>query len=272
VYDDPVRFENATAPGFLEPVDHFEKGLNHGQQGQRFDGPADYFLHGAPFDAPRLPPCVNWQGLFRGRVLLHGSYVEPQDFTGRLLLHGSYVEPDRFAGRLLLHGSYAEGTETFTGRLLFHGTYEVPEMFSGARAHSSTVTLTMGSASIIAYSTVEYDTDDYFDLGTDDTLITIPTSGIYGLGVLINFGIAATDTTILRLQVFLSVNGSPSSEQDIHEFAGESFFYGIISNPSWEREFAAGDVLTWSAIYNLPGGTTGSIILRPWISFRGPLP
>lgn len=73
-----------------------------------------------------------------------------------------------------------------------------------AAAHKNTnLTVATGTFTDVPWNVVDYDTDDIFDLGADDTLLTIPQDGIYQFSA----NIAWTNSASGQRGAYVSVNG-----------------------------------------------------------------
>lgn len=271
VYDDPVRFESP-AVGFTDALGSFEKGFNHGQPGTHYHGQADWFLHGAPFGAVNPDgPCIQWQGEFRGNLLMLASF-EFLDFTGSIPLSGTSADvSDPHSASLLLSGKLSEGVEAFTASLRLSGFYTEEEVYSGSRVHAGTQSGTGASSGVFAFSVEDWDTDNYADLGTSPTVFTVPADGIYLFGAAVKFNVTHFFNSTIQLDVEALVNGShvnvgtsgKVSVTDFQSFAQVSFAH--------EFQLSAGDTLE---VFFQFGGTSAdgtSWVASMWVDFRGPL-
>lgn len=272
IYDDDVRFERVHV-GFTDALGPFEKGFNHGQPGTHFHGDPDWFLNGAPFGAVNPDgPCVQWAGLYRGRIVVHGAW-EQLEFRGRIAVRGKWSDvTDGYTGHLVMHGVGDEDLEGYRGSLVLHGTVEVPEVFNGVRATGSVSLAGAFDSQTLTLDSPQYDTDGYFDGGVP-TLITVPADGIYLIGVEADGATNGTTATPIRLKLGVIVNGVTEVATDVRDLGGSGADQLETLLAVTEVELSAGDEITgvigWVASGVSPGVDFVSVT---WAEFRGPLP
>lgn len=273
VYDDPVRFENATAPGFLEAIDHFTHGLNHGQAGTHYHGQADWFLHGAPFGAVNPDgPCINWLGDFHGRLLLAATF-EDSDYRGNVVMQGTFSDTvERYTGNAVLEGSYSDIVESFTGRFTLSGTWRDTVVFSGARAPISVSLAGESAVALAVLGTPEYDTDDYMG-GGGGTTITAPFAGVFLIGAEVAAAFLGTPDFSASYSLGIIKNGATSVANGTESKVVTNDVFDAARAAVCEVELAEGDTITVEVSITT---TTVSAEWEPdgfaWIEWRGTLP
>jgi len=96
-------------------------------------------------------------------------------------------------------------------------------VFSGAQASKTNQSIGSATTTTISWGTVGYDTSSYFNLGSDPTIITIPTTGYYGFGVNANWATpsSATDLQVSFTNPLGTINGHPPTDR--REFDGTNY-------------------------------------------------
>ncbi len=272
VYDDDVRFEQPHV-GFTGELGRFEKGINHGQPGTHYHGPADWFLHGAPFGSVNPDgPCIQWQGEFHANLNLHASF-EDSAYKGNVTMQGSYSDTtERYQGNVELSSTFSDSVESFTGRFSCIGRWEDTLAFSGARAPIS-ITLTGSSAvGLAVMGTPEYDTDDYMG-GGGGTTITAPFDGVFLIGAEAAGAFTGTPDFSVSYDLGIIKNGAASVADGTESKVITNDVFDSARAAVCEVQLAEGDTITVQISYTATGSDADwEPIGFVWIEFRGPLP
>jgi hypothetical protein len=225
-----------------------------------------------------MPRCRVREGGYVGDVAIEGGY-ELLHWYGEILVEGEYhldgETEGSFAAELLIEGEYHTESVSYFGELAIEGQYiieEFPEMFSGARAFSDALTGIDDSGQDAAFIATQWDTDGYFDLGTDDTALTVPSDGIYTLYWSVEAGVGAGQTTPLTVYGDLTLNGAPLDVGIGGECLHDSIVPAFHGTGTTQLALNAGDVLRVSLYTVEVPANTVTVVCTFGVERRGPLP
>lgn len=236
--------------------------------GQHYCGDADVWANGLPFaeapglllDGDGLPQCCPRPhppqvGLGLGADV---QYTPPQKIHAWLALG---VPKEKSAGGYIVAAALGLGSET-----------ESDTVLHAARATGNPLAGVDSTGQAFVFDSTDYDTDAFFDLGSNSTTLTIPFDGVYRIDWRALWTAAAFQTDPLPLYAALYVGGAPTDEQGTSLFPGASGTQAAAGSWSVTREFLAGDTLE-VFVYTLPDPlVTVTVDVTLGAKFEGPPP
>ncbi len=140
--------------------------------------------------------------------------------------------------------------------------------FSGAQANTLNQNLVGAGPFDVAFDGTDYDTDSYFDLGTDNTLITAPTTDYYEVGFQVEWSITGASAT-RDLQAYIDlISGTVLGKLPIDK---RPYVIGTALDITYTASslvhLLAGSTLKMSV--NRSGGSSFQVSSFAWISRQG---
>lgn len=266
---DPGGFDPPTDLGEVLPRGPWTNGVAPSwATGQHFCGARDVWERGLPYadrpglllDAQGRPQCcaAPREPQWNAGVTFDGRYTAWRSLQVWAALSFSTARPPT-AAVLLAH----LGLTFDAGR---------DDLFSGLSSNGQ-ITLTAAGDNSMAWFDDGYDTDGYLAGTGSDTFATMPTDGVYLVGVELRvFGVGpAVGVQFLQLQ--LQVLGGSEFAGDIRVLADGTSFTELSLFAARELVFTAGDQVVTSVTYTSLSGSDSTIVTgHIFIDRRGPIP
>jgi hypothetical protein len=276
VWEDQIGYQKEGI-GEVDFTRMWSRCTNPGLAGTHFDGPAAWFVDGVPQANAADPPspCNLVFPYARADLAVSAHDLLTPDVwfaTADLAVSAADNFPSRADLAVDASGYPAPDVWFANADLAVEATEDSPMPFSGARAVESSQTLDIPDTITLGWDSVEYDTDGYFDLGSDSTRITVPSDGIYLVGGRVLFNGAYSTSGETDFAVGFSVSGVATLDGVSGQWLHQPGFTSVTLTFAAELELSAGDYLQFGVTSN--GDDTGTVTLDSavWIDFRGPLP